>query len=399
MQNYFNEDFYLDNNPDVLKAIGTGEFKSGYQHFQEFGIHEGRNFHPAFDPEFYLKTNPDIAKEYGENNIAAAIKHFFEHGITEGRAPNQYFDVKHYLNANQDISKALTNGDFKSAIEHFIMFGFKDNHSFNRDISISDLKKVAAENGNDEREYFEFMSKTKDIFSKLEEFRKQLTNEQNAGNKNEQFLPPEPKVDDEAGTPVIPSPEPIPEDSSKPEETPTPNPTPTPDPEPEPQPLPEIIPVKITGTKYAETISGSDGNDTILAKSGDDIIYGKDGADSIKGENGNDTLHGGDGNDTLDGGSGNDVIYAEGGNNLLIGGSGNDIFVFDKHSKLNAIKDFKDGSDKIDISDFNINEKNFETRVELVVLDKIYYISVDDVTIANLGKLKNVTIDINDFIM
>jgi Ca2+-binding RTX toxin-like protein len=69
---------------------------------------------------------------------------------------------------------------------------------------------------------------------------------------------------------------------------------------------------RITGSAFAESLSGGNGNDTIVAGlgndtvlggNGNDNVQGGDGADSIDGSTGNDTLVGGDQNDTLSGGS------------------------------------------------------------------------------------------------
>jgi hypothetical protein len=47
--NWSNEQWYLANNPDVLAAVADGRFSSGADHFQNFGMDEGRAFGtPAF---------------------------------------------------------------------------------------------------------------------------------------------------------------------------------------------------------------------------------------------------------------------------------------------------------------------------------------------------------------
>jgi Ca2+-binding RTX toxin-like protein len=92
----------------------------------------------------------------------------------------------------------------------------------------------------------------------------------------------------------------------------------------------------VTGTPYADKITGSSavnlirglaGSDTIDGGSGNDVIYGGPGDDLLKGGSGNDTLYGGDGDDTLYGGSGDDVIFGEAGTNALYGDAGNNVLV------------------------------------------------------------------------
>jgi Ca2+-binding RTX toxin-like protein/ribosomal protein L20 len=59
----------------------------------------------------------------------------------------------------------------------------------------------------------------------------------------------------------------------------------------------------IFGSRFADTLSGGDGND---------IICGLDGDDTLSGEDGDDTLTGGAGDDTLTGGAGADVFVVGG---------------------------------------------------------------------------------------
>lgn len=37
----FNENFYLNSNPDVRNAVNAGVISSGLQHFQQSGLAEG----------------------------------------------------------------------------------------------------------------------------------------------------------------------------------------------------------------------------------------------------------------------------------------------------------------------------------------------------------------------
>lgn len=78
---------------------------------------------------------------------------------------------------------------------------------------------------------------------------------------------------------------------------------------------------RVIGTRFDDTINGSnaneffygeDGNDTINGGGGIDRIYGGDGDDIQRGDAGNDTLYGSAGADQLNGGTGTDVVrYTE----------------------------------------------------------------------------------------
>jgi serralysin len=102
--------------------------------------------------------------------------------------------------------------------------------------------------------------------------------------------------------------------------------------------------------------------ESIIGSSYSDTLGGNGSANEIRGGSGSDKLYGRSGNDVLDGGAGNDKLYGEGGKDLLIGGSGADIFVFSasshsRGSSADTIKDFRRGSDHIDLRTIDANTK------------------------------------------
>ena len=97
----------------------------------------------------------------------------------------------------------------------------------------------------------------------------------------------------------------------------------------------------VSGSDYADTITGTTGNNVLTGRLGNDTIFGDAGNDIIYGDNnnnnsglneindtesGNDELYGGAGDDTIYGGLGNDRIDGGANNNILYGGGGNDAF-------------------------------------------------------------------------
>jgi hypothetical protein len=81
----------------------------------------------------------------------------------------------------------------------------------------------------------------------------------------------------------------------------------------------------------------------------DNRLYGNAGNNVLKASTGNDVLRGYAGNDKLYGGSGNDKLYGGAGDDWLHGGAGHDVFVFEKNSGRDRIKDFRIGEDRIDV--------------------------------------------------
>lgn len=84
---------------------------------------------------------------------------------------------------------------------------------------------------------------------------------------------------------------------------------------------------------------GNDGNNYMVGNVGNDYLYGRSGDDVIYGEEGNDRLEGG------------------GGNNSLYGGAGKDLFLFRTavQERLQTIRDFVKGEDKIDLTGIDGN--------------------------------------------
>jgi Ca2+-binding RTX toxin-like protein len=94
----------------------------------------------------------------------------------------------------------------------------------------------------------------------------------------------------------------------------------------------------ILGTRYADTLNGSNGANLLDGGMGNDKLYGNAGSDTLYGRNGNDLLDGGTDDDLLDGGAGDDTAY---------GGLGDDNIVADSDSMGNDVFDGGGGIDMV----------------------------------------------------
>ncbi|WP_157215952.1 calcium-binding protein [Flavisphingomonas formosensis] len=65
----------------------------------------------------------------------------------------------------------------------------------------------------------------------------------------------------------------------------------------------------VSGSRFNDRITGSEGDNSLSGGDGDDTLYGQGGIDILGGGQGDDTLYGGDGTDLLTGGYGNDTLY------------------------------------------------------------------------------------------
>ena len=127
---------------------------------------------------------------------------------------------------------------------------------------------------------------------------------------------------------------------------------------------------KMYGGGRADIMEGGSGNDLMLGQDGGDKMLGDSGRDRMLGGAGNDNLNGGTGNDKLFGGIGEDILRAGFGNDSLTGGSGKDVFVFKNAADegTNTIRDFSDGSDKIQIigesfANLTVTQAGTSTRI------------------------------------
>lgn len=127
----FNEAFYLSKNPDIADAVRKGIIPSGLQHFQQYGLIEGRSVvSPFYDEAAYLGVYPDIADAARKGAFRSGLQHFINSGFDEGRTvKTSGFDETVYLGANPDVAVAVRNGAFKSGLQHFINFGLLEGRS------------------------------------------------------------------------------------------------------------------------------------------------------------------------------------------------------------------------------------------------------------------------------
>jgi hypothetical protein len=119
---FFDETFYLANNPDVAAAIAnTGT--TGYDHFIEFGLLEGRNPSALYNEAFYLDAHEDVAEDVAADLLSSGLEHFVTNGAFELRSPSAVFSQIEYLDENEDILNAVRDNAFSSGFEHYIEFG------------------------------------------------------------------------------------------------------------------------------------------------------------------------------------------------------------------------------------------------------------------------------------
>lgn len=120
---FFDEQYYLNQNSDVKDAVSSGALPSGYQHFLQFGITEGRNPSILYDEEFYLANNAAVNQAVTDGLFDSGLQHFLLFGADELRDPSEIFSQTEYLDDNPDVLAAVSSNAVGSGFEHYILFG------------------------------------------------------------------------------------------------------------------------------------------------------------------------------------------------------------------------------------------------------------------------------------
>jgi hypothetical protein len=82
------EDWYLEQYPDISQAIKDGVVQSAKQHFIDNGYFEGRIPFPIIpDEEWYKSEYPDVADSIQRGIEPSVQTHFARDGYKEGRLP------------------------------------------------------------------------------------------------------------------------------------------------------------------------------------------------------------------------------------------------------------------------------------------------------------------------
>ena len=161
---FFDEEWYLRQNPDVREGISLGIFDSGFLHYCESGF-RSRSPHWLFSEENYFSCNPDLSphvlasqgfcngydhylaigdQEHRKSHAffdpevfrsaSMAERQHYDFGIGDfvqfirfsaagRRRSSWYFDPKWYLERYPDVAEALENNRYQSPLHHYLTNG------------------------------------------------------------------------------------------------------------------------------------------------------------------------------------------------------------------------------------------------------------------------------------
>ena len=175
---------YSGANPDIKKAF-NGNTTKLIEHWNNYGIKEGRVASYVFDAKYYLEKYSDLKNAYG-NDYEKAYNHFVTTGIYEGRQGSIYFDAKYYLDMNSDL-KNVYGKNYSKALEHFVKYGIKEERTTSRDFSVKQYKEnyfdLRITYGNNNLEYYKHY-----IITGKKEGRNAVTSIVRKLSENEEYL-------------------------------------------------------------------------------------------------------------------------------------------------------------------------------------------------------------------
>ncbi|MEG4858178.1 calcium-binding protein [Microcoleus sp. K1-B6] len=122
---YFDEDTYLEGNPDIAPFVRTpnnpnAPFATGLDHFIQYGYEQGRTQVSAdYDEAFYVATNRDLLPFIQQNFFQNGYQHFIQFGVQEGRLGTSFLEPEYFVN----VFDAISAGILKTGREHYFKFG------------------------------------------------------------------------------------------------------------------------------------------------------------------------------------------------------------------------------------------------------------------------------------
>ena len=140
----YDESYYLAENPSVAAAKANHSIADGFQQFIDAGFWNGLlgNSAPAnyvspltpvtgdaatfFDDVYYLENNPDVRTAVFNGSIASGLDHFLKYGQFEGRRPSTQYDESYYLAHNPDVAAAVANHSLASGFYHWVNYGWAE---------------------------------------------------------------------------------------------------------------------------------------------------------------------------------------------------------------------------------------------------------------------------------
>lgn len=154
----------------------------------------------------------------------------------------------------------------------------------------------------------------------------------------------------------------------------------------------------LEGGRDGDSLYGGEGNDRLAGGIGSDKLLGEAGRDRLAGGQGEDSLEGGADDDRLYGGRGNDKLVGGAGNDMLDGGAGRDRYVLLPGGGHDIIVAFEAGSDRIDLTAFDLSRFRQVERAMADTHDGVL-LSLEDGTSVTIRDVVKGDLDSGDFML
>ncbi|MEG4938975.1 tetratricopeptide repeat protein [Microcoleus sp. F4-D5] len=124
-QSTFCEKLYLQFHADVAEGVNQGNFKSGFDHWMEYGASEDiqglRKRLPGYIEAVYLRENPDVSNVVNQGIYKSGYEHFLLHGWTEGNTRLKSIQIE--LEQKKEIW--IDNIDIPSSLQRLAQLTYK----------------------------------------------------------------------------------------------------------------------------------------------------------------------------------------------------------------------------------------------------------------------------------
>lgn len=118
----FSEENYFSCNPDLSPHVLASQgFCNGYDHYLAIGDQEHRKSHMFFDPEVFRSAS--MAERQHYDFAIGDFVQFIRFSAAGRRRSSWYFDPQWYLERYPDVTEALENNRYQSPLHHYLTNG------------------------------------------------------------------------------------------------------------------------------------------------------------------------------------------------------------------------------------------------------------------------------------
>ncbi len=116
---YFDPEWYLNTYPEAAAAIASGRYSCALEHFLFNPTPQKFDPSPYFSEKFYASVHVDITKALETGQFRNGYDHFIQFGVFECRKPHPEIDLAAYHRA-VEVQADLQNGTHRDVFAHYV---------------------------------------------------------------------------------------------------------------------------------------------------------------------------------------------------------------------------------------------------------------------------------------